>query len=208
MSKKYNNLDGLILPGEVEVAVNDSTIIAGASGTPVNVDEEAEPAPASGINDVDDAEIDAALGNLKSYKKMERISEGVDSINAKLGSVSRKATSVSNKVTTFTSKLDKANERLCNMEAAYLVTQPQVKEFEDEFLSHFTDGLKKQAEKIVGDAIWKMDHERKEQVSKFTYEIKGGFWMSTKCTLALVAVIITSYVIAGICCYVKWKSVF
>ena len=40
--------------------------------------------------------------------------------------------------------------------------------------------VKVEAKKIIESAMYEMSSTRIEQVNKFTYDIKGGFWLSTK----------------------------
>lgn len=201
-----NDFEDLILPDGVEMDAShaDDNPAAELSGGSVSVAKEAKPAPASGYNNDIEDEVESSLSEKFSVmQKVEKLSYDLDNVNHKTVVAQKNLDTIGKKCASLVDDSTQLKQIFGDMEAKYLVTQNEVREFEDSLRNYFKTALKAEAEKIVGDAIWDMKHARKEQVEKFTYEIKGGFWLSTAMGICLVAFFVISYAVMALITYLK-----
>ena len=162
-----NLLDDLELPvGAVEAtaSVADDSQKAGATGTPVSVDNEAEPAPASSDSTLEeDARVDEAYRKLEILAKIEPLLNGLY-----------------NRLKTIVEIGNSIKQIAGSTVARYLVTDQQVLRFKAAFIQHFDDDLQKQAQKQLQKYLFDLENARKEEVRKFNQELKNGWWFSNK----------------------------
>lgn len=162
-----NLLDDLELPDgvvEVTASVADDSLKAGATGAPVSVDKEAEPAPASSDSPLDeDARVDEVYRKLEILAKIEPLLNGLY-----------------NRLKTII-EIGKSIKLIAGSTVArYLVTDQQVLRFKAAFIQHFDEDLQKQAQKQFQKYLFDLENARKEEVHKFNKELKNGWWFSNK----------------------------
>ena len=170
-----DNLNDLILPDGVEVKTS-------------HVDED----------------VDTLLSEkVTALQKMEQLAAELDTINAKMVTARKNMKFINGKCDTILTGSTQIKKVFGDMEAKYIVTQKEVKEFEKSFLAFFKNVLKVEAKKIIENAMYEMNSTRMEQVNKFTYDIKGGFWLSTKFAVWLTIFFVISYAAMVLFCYMK-----
>ena len=162
-----NLLDDLELPdGAVKVTASaaDGSQNAGETGAPVSVDNEAEPAPASSDSPLEeDARVDEAYRKLEILAKIE---PALNDFYIRLGSMVEVTEDIKRIVGSAV--------------ARYLVTEEQVKDFENDFVDHFDKALLTKAKTELQSFAFDLEHTRKEEVQKFNQELKNGWWFSNK----------------------------
>lgn len=160
-------LDMLELPdGAVETtaSVPDSSQKAGATGTPVSVDNEAKPAPASSDSPLEeDARVNETFRKVEILAKVEPLLNGLY-----------------NRLKTIVEIGNSIKQIAGSTVARYLVTDQQVLRFKAGFIKHFDDDLQKQAQKQFQKFAFDLENARKEEVHKFNQELKNGWWFSNK----------------------------
>ena len=165
MGKK--SFDDLELPeGAVEAtaSVADGSQKAGATGAPVSVDNEAEPAPASSDSPIEeDARVDEAFRKVEILAKIE---PALNDFYVRLGSMVEVTEDI--------------KQIVGSTVARYLVTDQQVKDFENDFIEHFDKALLAKAKTELQSFAFDLEHTRKEEVLKFNQELKNGWWFSNK----------------------------
>lgn len=161
------SFDDLELPeGAVEVtaSVADDSQKAGASGAPVSVDNEAEPAPASS-----DSPLEEDARENEAYRKLEilaKIEPALNDFYVHLGSMVEVTEDIKLIVGSTV--------------ARYLVTKEQAEDFENDFVDHFDKALLAKAKTELQKFAFDLEHTCKEEVQKFNQELKNGWWFSNK----------------------------
>lgn len=160
-------LEDLELPDgavEASASVADDSQKAGATGTPVSIDNEAEPVPTSSDSSLEeDARVEEAYRKLEILAKIE---PALNDFYVRLGSMIEVTEDIKLIVGSTV--------------ARYLVTNHQVKDFEDTFVGHFDKVLLTKAKTELQTFAFELEHTRKEEVQKFNQEVKNGWWFSNK----------------------------
>ena len=164
---KQKSFDDLELPeGAIEAtaSVADGSQKAGATGTPVSVDNEAEPAPASSNSPLEeDARVNEAFRKVEIIAKIEPLLNGLY-----------------NRLKTIVEIGNSIKLIAGSTVARYLVTDQQVLRFKAGFIQHFNDALQKQAQKQLQKYLSDLENARNEELHKFNKELKNGWWFSNK----------------------------
>ena len=164
---KQKSFDDLELPeGAVEAtaSVADDSQKAGVTGTPVSVDNEAEPAPASSDSPIEeDARVNEAFRKVEILAKIEPLLNGLY-----------------NRLKTIVEIGNSIKLIAGSTVARYLVTDQQVLRFKAGFIQHFDEDLQKKAQKEFRQFVFDLENARNEELHKFNQEIKNGWWFSNK----------------------------
>lgn len=206
-TKKKGILDDEELPDEKDLVnpSNDNDGIAGDAGTPAVTDNGAEPAPApSSDYDNTDGVFDAAISSISSaYKTAEHLQDSIDMTNYKLSTSYHMLDGLGRQCGNVVSGIVKVNEVYGKIEAQWVMTRPQMRQFEDGIAEHIKGRLQTETKIIIDDTLSEMRQIRREQVRKFTYDVNGGMWISSKCGAWIVGIIVFSYFIMII--WIVWK---
>ena len=184
-----NALDMLELPNgavEATASVADDSQKAGATGAPVSVDNEAEPAPASSNSPLEeDARVNEAFRKVEILAKIEPLLNGLY-----------------NRLKTIVEIGNSIKQIAGSTVARYLVTDQQVLRFKATFIQHFDDALQKQAQKQLQKYLFDLENARNEELHKFNQELKNGWWFSNKVGWFLyMSNLITLFGAILYCCY-------
>lgn len=164
---KQKSFDDLELPegvAEATASVADDSQKAEATGTPVSVDNEAEPAPASSDSPLEeDARVNEAFRKVEVLAKIEPLVNGLY-----------------NRLKTIIEIGNSIKQIAGSTVARYLVTDQQVLRFKADFIKHFDDDLQKKAQKEFQQFVFDLENARNEELRKFNQELKNGWWFSNK----------------------------
>ena len=187
MNKPLNDIelpDGAV---EASASVADDSQKAGATGSPISIDNEAEPAPASSDSPLEeDARVEEAYRKLEILAKVEPL-----------------LTYLHNRLKTIIEIGDSIKQIAGSTVARYLVTDQQVLRFKAGFIKHFDDDLQKKAQKEFQKFVFDLENARKEEVQKFNNELKSGWWFSNKVGWFLYMSNLITLLGAFLYCYYK-----